>query len=71
MIEFQEDHVVVRNDEGQYSIWVASKKIPSGWYQIGNPMSRENCLKYIESNWLDMRPASLQGLDRVGEKFRD
>jgi len=71
MIEFQKNYVVVRNGEGQYSIWIASKKIPLGWYQIGDPMSRENCLRHIESSWIDMRPANLQGRDKSGEKSRD
>jgi MbtH protein len=54
------EHVVVCNDEGQYSIWFAGAKIPAGWTIAGPQGSREACLKHIAEVWTDMRPRSLR-----------
>nr|WP_315591464.1 MbtH family protein [uncultured Cupriavidus sp.] len=51
---------VVRNHEGQYSIWPDFKTIPAGWESAGQQGTREECLGYIERVWTDMRPLSLQ-----------
>jgi MbtH protein len=53
-------HIVVVNDEGQYSIWLADKEIPVGWRAVGDARTRAACLEYIEQVWTDMRPASLR-----------
>ncbi len=51
---------VVKNIEEQYSIWPNYKCIPKGWEIVCGPVSKEESLVYIEKNWLDMRPLSLQ-----------
>lgn len=51
---------VVINHEEQYSIWPAYKEIPAGWNEAGKEGSKEECLKYIEEVWVDMRPLSLR-----------
>jgi MbtH protein len=53
-------YVVVRNDEDQYSIWLASRDIPEGWYDDGITGPKSVCLEYIEQTWTDMRPRSLR-----------
>jgi MbtH protein len=50
---------VLINDEGQYSLWPDFAAIPAGWNSVAGPDSRQACLDYIESQWLDMRPRSL------------
>lgn len=50
---------VLMNDEGQYSLWPNFAVIPAGWDSVSGPDSRQACLDYIESRWLDMRPRSL------------
>jgi len=52
--------IVVVNDEGQYSIWLAAIPIPRGWKNAGMRGSREECLEYIESVWTDMTPMSVR-----------
>lgn len=54
------DYLVVMNHEEQYSIWPAGRALPNGWTAVGEARSREECLKYIEANWTDMRPRSLR-----------
>jgi MbtH protein len=50
---------VLRNDEGQYSLWPAPVTVPSGWTAVHGPANRPECLTYIEQHWDDMRPSSL------------
>ena len=51
---------VVVNDEGQYSIWDASRTLPAGWHDAGYTGKREDCLSHINEVWTDMRPKSLR-----------
>ena len=55
-----ERHVVVINEEEQYSIWPEGKAIPAGWRAVLEPAPTEQCLEYIEAHWTDMRPLSLR-----------
>lgn len=59
-------YVVVRNEEEQYSVWPAGRPLPAGWFDQGVTGPREECLAYIESVWIDMRPLSLRR--RTGEQ---
>lgn len=51
---------VVVNHEEQYSIWPAARENPLGWNDAGKTGSKDDCLKYIEEVWTDMRPLSLR-----------
>jgi MbtH protein len=51
---------VVRNDEDQYSIWLADRELPSGWYAEGTMAGKQECLDHIGRIWTDMRPRSLR-----------
>jgi MbtH protein len=53
-------HVVVVNDEEQYSIWPDGRELPPGWRREGFAGSEEECLAHVEEVWTDMRPASLR-----------
>ncbi|GII96972.1 MbtH family protein [Sinosporangium siamense] len=53
-------HVVVINDEEQYSIWPEGREIPPGWHPCGDYASERECLDFIEQAWTDMRPRSLR-----------
>lgn len=55
-----DNYTVVVNHEEQYSIWQVGKSLPHGWEEVGFVGSREECLNYIEVNWIDMRPLSLR-----------
>lgn len=50
---------VLRNHEGQYSLWPASIKTPEGWSVVLNEKSHATCLEYVDQHWTDMRPKSL------------
>jgi MbtH protein len=51
--------LVLRNDEGQHSLWPAFADAPAGWLAVFGPDTRSACLGFVEENWTDMRPASL------------
>ena len=47
--------VVVNYDE-QYSIYPAERRVPIGWRALGKVAEEEECLRYIEENWVNNRP---------------
>lgn len=51
--------LVLRNDEGQHSLWPSFIDVPAGWHVVHEEDSRAACLQYIGDNWTDMRPNSL------------
>jgi MbtH protein len=51
--------LVLRNDEGQHSLWPTFADVPAGWATVFGAGSRAACLDYVETHWSDMRPASL------------
>lgn len=60
MSSHQPLHVVLINEEEQYSLWTAGREVPSGWKMVGEPDTREACLARINQVWTDMRPLSLR-----------
>jgi MbtH protein len=53
-------YLVLSNNEGQHSLWPAGLAVPAGWIPAHGPVSRQECLEYVEANWTDLRPASLR-----------
>jgi MbtH protein len=51
---------VVTNEEGQYALWQFKLAPPSGWITIHSSNSQEECLKFIDNNWLNIMPKSFQ-----------
>ncbi|MFC9896574.1 MbtH family protein [Nocardia sp. NPDC127579] len=50
---------VLINNEGQHSLWPVFAAVPTGWRIAHGATTRTACLDYVESHWLDLRPASL------------
>jgi MbtH protein len=55
-----DEFVVLINNEGQHSLWPSAQPVPQGWNRIGPIGSKAQCLAFVEENWTDMRPVSLQ-----------
>ena len=51
---------VLRNDEEQYSLWLADLEVPAGWHQVGKEGTKDECSAYVDKVWTDMRPRSLR-----------
>jgi len=67
MFEHVKELAVVINDEEQYSIWPAHRKLPDGWQPAGKTGTFEECIRYIDEVWTDMRPKSLRRLHAQNE----
>ncbi|GAA4240028.1 MbtH family protein [Actinomadura meridiana] len=52
-------YLVLRNAEGQYSLWPQFAETPDGWTVTGGPADRAACLEIINAGWTDMRPRGL------------
>jgi MbtH protein len=42
------EYLVLRNDEGQFSLWPGFAEVPAGWQVVAGPESRQNCLARVE-----------------------
>ena len=51
--------IVLRNAEGQHSLWPATIAVPAGWEIVHPSDSRQACLNYVGMHWTDLRPLSL------------
>ncbi|GAB2784839.1 MbtH family protein [Amycolatopsis magusensis] len=51
---------VLVNEEQQHSLWPEFAEVPAGWTVAFGPAARQECLDYVETNWTDLRPASLR-----------
>ncbi|MBL1100670.1 MbtH family protein [Streptomyces coffeae] len=51
---------VLRNDEDQYSLWLADLEVPDGWQPVGKEGTKEECSAHVDEVWTDMRPRSLR-----------
>ena len=51
---------VLRNDEEQYSLWLAELDVPAGWHRVGMAGTKDECTAYVDKVWTDMRPRSLR-----------
>ncbi|EHK89315.1 MbtH family protein [Saccharomonospora azurea] len=52
--------MVLVNSEQQHSLWPEHIPVPEGWTVVFGAASRQDCMDYIGSHWVDMRPASLR-----------
>jgi MbtH protein len=53
------NYVVLKNEEGQFSLWPTFVDVPDGWESVFGEAARQECLDFIEKTWTDMRPKSL------------
>ncbi|MEU4612929.1 MbtH family protein [Streptomyces umbrinus] len=63
------NYLVLRNEEGQFSLWPTFVDVPDGWELVFGEAARQACLDFIEETWTDMRPKSLidaMKADRAG-----
>ncbi|MGC0342550.1 MbtH family protein [Streptomyces sp. SLBN-8D4] len=55
----QATYLVLRNEEGQHSLWPSFVEVPAGWQTVHGRADRQSCLDYVNEHWTDMRPNSL------------
>ena len=55
-----DDWIVLVNQEGQYSLWPATRPVPLGWRPAACRGTRDECIRYVDAVWVDTRPESLR-----------
>ncbi|MGC4942270.1 MbtH family protein [Kribbella sp. DT2] len=55
-----DQYVILTNAEQQHSLWPVFAEVPAGWTRVFGPDSRQTCLEFVETNWTDITPLSLQ-----------
>lgn len=55
----ESEFLVLVNNERQYSLWPAVVDVPAGWEIAHGSDTRQACVEFVESVWVDMRPQSL------------
>lgn len=53
-------HVVLINEEEQYSLWPAHRAVPDGWRKVGPDGTKAQCLEYVAKVWTDVTPLSVR-----------
>ncbi len=51
---------VLINDEEQYGLFPAVIAVPGGWRTAGFTGTEAECTRYVDEQWIDMRPLSLR-----------
>jgi MbtH protein len=51
-------HLVLVNHSGQHSLWPEVIDVPSGWRVVFSSGKRQECVDYIEANWVNAMPGS-------------
>lgn len=54
--------IVLVNEENQHALWPEFIPVPDGWERVFGPKSRAECLNYIEENWVDIKPKTLNNM---------
>ena len=55
--------LVLRNQQGQHSLWPEILQIPDGWQLVFGPQPRKTCLDWLNENWTDLRPKALTEME--------
>ncbi|MFT4047565.1 MAG: MbtH family protein [Solimonas sp.] len=53
--------LVLRNAQGQYSLWPTFAAVPGGWEIRFGPDTRAACIAHVEEQWLDIQPFAATG----------
>ncbi len=48
--------LVLKNHQDQYSLWPEFAVRPHGWTHVHGPVSRSECLSYVERRWKKINP---------------
>lgn len=52
----QQDCLVLKNNQQQYSLWPAFSALPAGWLTVYGPQPQADCLVWLNATWRDIRP---------------
>ena len=57
----QGQFAILRNDQGQYSLWPQQCALPAGWRVVGDPRSQEAGQQGRAEHWQTLSPSYYAG----------
>ncbi|WP_231759257.1 MbtH family protein [Microbulbifer elongatus] len=48
--------LVLKNANGEYSLWPEFRAVPAGWERMHGPDTREACSDYVDAHWHSINP---------------
>lgn len=52
-------HQLIVNDQEQFAVWPAARRVPAGWRAAGRTGTRESLGEYVREILVETRPAPL------------
>lgn len=53
------DHEIIVNDQHQYVVWPAKRRLPEGWRLLGKAGTKSELLFYLKEMFVETMPALL------------
>ncbi|EJH6503684.1 enterobactin biosynthesis protein YbdZ [Escherichia coli] len=53
---------ILRNAQGQFSLWPQQCALPAGWDIVCQPQSQASCQQWLEVHWRTLTPANFTQL---------
>lgn len=57
----QGQFAILRNDQGQYSLWPQQCELPAGWRVVCEPLPQDACQQWLAENWQTLVPSHFAG----------
>lgn len=58
---------ILRNAQGQFSLWPQQCLLPAGWDVVCQPQSQASCQQWLEAHWRTLTPANFTQLQGHNE----
>ena len=56
---------ILRNGQGQFSLWPQQCALPAGWDIVCQPQSQASCQQWLEAHWRTLTPANFTQLQEA------
>ncbi|MDP3819887.1 MAG: MbtH family NRPS accessory protein [Burkholderiales bacterium] len=56
-------HQLIVNDQEQFAVWPATRRVPNGWRPVGRTGTRESLTEYLREILVETLPAPLMRSD--------
>jgi MbtH protein len=64
------EHEIIVNDQHQYVVWPAKKRLPQGWRYLGKSGTKDELAYYLKEMFVETVPALLVVNDRSTSESR-
>ena len=56
---------ILRNGQGQFSLWPQQCVLPAGWDIVCQPQSQASCQQWLEAHWRTLTPTNFTQLQEA------